>query len=63
MIGKKKPSTQERILEEMKTQGIDTNGVTIVRPFNRGFEYWIVKDERVIGEYNVTFKRLKMYAP
>ena len=61
MIGKRKPSTYERVLAEMKAQGIDTEGVTVTRPFGRGFEYWIVKNDRVIGEYNVTYNRLRMY--
>ena len=52
---------QERVIEEMKRRGLDTQGVTVVRP-GEGSYYWVVKSGQIIGTYDHRAKKLTMTA-
>lgn len=60
MIGKKKRTVLECVLEEMQRRGLDTEGVRVVSCPGRGSGSWVVKDDRVIGDYDRLNKQLVM---
>lgn len=59
MMGKKKRTVLECVLEEMQRRGLDIKGVRVVY-IRRGCGSWVVKDDRVIGEYNHIWQQLVM---
>lgn len=50
----------EAVIERLKERGIDTEGVSIRCTRGNGY-HWILKDERVIGEYNFKSKEITIH--